>query len=472
MADTIDIPSTADALLARFGSGIVTIGTDIPPRYHQDWAGLSPVLPLALARPTTTKEVSELLAWCNAHGVPVVPQGGLTGISGAAHPEADGVALSLERFNRIETIDVQAGTMTAGAGVVLETAQKAAEDEGLMLGIDIGARGSCQLGGVLATNAGGNTVIRYGMARDHVLGLEVVLADGTILDSMNTMLKNNVGMDLKQLFIGSEGLLGIITRCVLRLNPLPSAKATALVGCAGTPEVVALLRRARGSLGPMLSSFEVMWPSFFHYMSRATKLGSPLAGEHGAYVILEATGFDADETRDALERLLETAFEEALVEDGVLANSIKEERSLWAVRESPAEYETVLGPVIPFDLGIPVARMEEAVQQIEAGIAELFPTARALSYGHIGDSNLHVVVNVPEFGREQPEKPIKKLVYGITKEMGGTVSAEHGIGAIKRDYLPISRTETEIATMRTIKTALDPRGILNPGKSFDQERSA
>lgn len=463
--------SFADNLTAQFGPDVITTGDAIPAKYRTDWAGLDPVLPLALARPRDTAEVSAIVKACHAAGVAVVPQGGLTGISGAAHPEETGIVLSLERLNTIEDIDADSGTLTAGAGVILETAQDAARDKGLMLGIDIGARGSCQLGGVLSTNAGGNTVIRYGMARDHVLGLEVVLADGTVIDGMNTMLKNNAGLDLKQLFIGTEGLLGIITRCVLRLHPLPPARATAFLGCKDTASTIALLRAARAALGPMLSSFEVMWPSFFHYMSKATGLGSPLAGEHGTYIIIEATGFDDTYTRETLERFFETAFEQGLVEDGVLASSVKEERALWAVRESPAEYETVLGPVIPFDVGIPISRMEEAVTAIEAGIAEIFPTARSLSYGHIGDSNLHVVVNVPEAGRDQPHAPVKAKVYEIVRSLGGTISAEHGIGAIKRDYLAYSRTPEEIALMRTIKTVLDPKGILNPGKGFDEEKT-
>ncbi len=456
-------------LLDQFGPDIITPGPEVPAKYHHDWAGLPPVQPLALARPRTTAQVSALLAACHAAGVPVVPQGGLTGISGAAHPVATGITLNLERFNKIEAIDADAGTLTAGAGVILQTAQTAATEQGLMLGIDIGARGSCQLGGVIATNAGGNTVIRYGMARDHVLGLEVVLPDGTVLDGLNTLLKNNAGMDLKQLFIGSEGTLGVITRCVLRLHPLPTARTTAFVGCDDTASVIALLSAARATLGPMLSSFEVMWPSFFDFMSKATGLGSPLSAPHGVYVIIEATGFDAATTRARVDTLLETAFTSDLVRDGVIANSVKEERALWAVRESPAEYETVLGPVIPFDVGIPIAAMETAVQTLQAAIIAEFPTARALAYGHIGDSNLHLVVNVPEAGHNQPSARVKALVYAIVRDLGGTVSAEHGIGAIKKDYLAYSRSPQDIALMRQIKTLLDPKGILNPGKVFDTE---
>ncbi|WP_116083538.1 FAD-binding oxidoreductase [Tropicimonas sp. IMCC34011] len=456
------------ALCSAFDTGVILVGDDIPEHFCSDWAGLPPVRPLALARPRTTEEVSRILALCHDAGIAVVPQGGLTGISGAAHPEKGGIALSLDRMNRIESVDAEGRTLTAGAGAVLETAQNAAREHGLMLGIDIGARGTCQLGGVLATNAGGNTVIRYGMARDHVLGLEVVLADGTVINGMNTLLKNNAGLDLKQLFIGSEGLLGIITRCVLRLHPHPPFTATAFCGCADTQAVISLLSAAGAKLGPMLTSFEVMWPQFFDIMSEGTGAGSPLEGRHGAYVIVEASGFDEGATRTGLETVLEKAFEDGLIEDAVLANSLKEEAALWAVRESPSEYQAILGPIIPFDVGLPLHRMHTAVTQIEAEIAEMYSSARVLSYGHIGDSNLHVVINVPEAGENQPEAEVKELVYGIVSELGGTVSAEHGIGVIKRDYLSYSRTPQEIATMNLIKQALDPKGILNPGKSFHE----
>ncbi|WP_435170701.1 FAD-binding oxidoreductase [Falsirhodobacter sp. 1013] len=452
-------------LLERTFPDIIATGDAIAPKFTHDWAGLPPVRPLALARPRSTAEVSDLLRLCNEQGVPVVPMGGLTGISGGAHPRADAVALSLDRMNAIEEVDVAMGTLSAGAGVVLETAQAAATAHGLMLGIDIGARGSCMLGGVLATNAGGNQVIRYGMAKDHVLGVEAVLADGTILSSMNKMLKNNAGLDLKQLFIGTEGLLGVITRVVLRLQPRPAFTATALVGCAGSAEVIALLAATRRRIGPMLTSFEVMWPSFFDVMSRGANLPSPLAGRHGAYVIIEASGFDAASPRAAMEECLEAALETGLVEDAVLANSAREERGLWAVRESVSEYGTILGALTPFDVGLPLDRMAEAVTALEAAIAARWPDARALSYGHIGDSNLHLVVNIPST-LQQPTREVKALVYDIVRDLGGTVSAEHGIGAIKRDYLSYSRTEAEIATMRLIKSALDPKGILNPGKGF------
>ncbi|MFV0491529.1 MAG: FAD-binding oxidoreductase [Pseudorhodobacter sp.] len=443
------------------------VGVDeVPEAYLRDWSGLDPVRPLALMRPRETAEVSAILKFCHARGIGVVPQGGRSGISGGAMPVAGAIILSLDRMNRIEEVDPQMAVISCGAGVVLEAAQKAAEEAGLMLAVDLGARGSCTIGGVVSTNAGGNQVIRYGMARDHVLGLEVVLADGTIVTAMNRMLKNNAGLDLKQVFIGTEGLYGVVTRAILRLQPRPAFTATAFCGLAGTGAVIALLKRARAVLGPDLTSFEVMWPSFFHHMSESTGLGSPLTGRHGAYVVIEAAGFAEGQSRVALESCLEAAFEAGEVEDAVLAASGREERELWAVRESVAEYGQVVGPLVAFDVGIPLSNMAAAVAQLEAEIAARWPDALALSYGHIGDSNLHLVVAVPSMGRNQPEAEVKKLVYGIVRDMDGTISAEHGIGLIKRDYLSHSRSPEEIATMRLIKAALDPKGILNPGKGL------
>ncbi|MCC5970270.1 MAG: FAD-binding oxidoreductase [Pararhodobacter sp.] len=453
----------AARLTAALGAEVVT--TDIPERNHHDWSGLPPVAPLALIRPRSTAEVSVALALCHETGTPVVPQGGLTGISGGAHPVAGAVALSLERMNRVLAVDPQMATLTVEAGCILQSAQEAAQEAGLMLAVDLGARGSCTLGGVIATNAGGNQVLRYGMARDHVLGLEAVLADGTVLTSMNTMIKNNAGLDLKQLFIGSEGLMGVVTQAVMRLQPRPTHSATAFCGCADTGAMLDLLARTRAALGPALISFEVMWPSFYDFMRAGIEATHPLSGPHGVYVIIEAGGFDVG-LRERLENCLADAMESGALADAVIAASAREERALWAVREAVAEYGRILGPLTAFDVGLPLECMAGAVAQLEAGIATRWPGARALSYGHMGDSNLHLVVNVPQAGAEQPAGAIKAFVYGMIRDLGGTVSAEHGIGAIKRDYLGYSRSDAEIATMRRLKTALDPHGILNPGKGF------
>ena len=454
-----------EKLVSTLGRDVVTEGPQVPARNRQDWAGLPPVQPLALLRPTGTQQVAQALRLCHETGTPVVPQGGLSGLAGAAHPIADGVVLSLDRMNRIEQVDAEAATMTVQAGTVLQAAQQAAVDAGMLLGIDLGARGTCTIGGVLGTNAGGNRVVRYGMARDHVLGLEVVLADGTVLSAMNGLIKNNTGLDLKQLFIGSEGLLGVITRAVLRLQPLPASTATAFCGCPDTASAIAFLARARRSLGPALSAFEAMWPSFFDFMSDGIGAARPLDRPHGVYVIIEASGFD-DTVRDRLETCLPDALAEGSVADAVLANSLRDERALWQVREAVSDYGRLLGPLIAFDVGVPLRHMAETVGRLEAGIAERWPGAIALCYGHLGDNNLHLVVHVPQAGNKQPKGPVEAFVYDVIRDLGGTGSAEHGIGMAKRPYLSITRSEAEIATMRAVKAALDPRAILNPGRGF------
>ena len=454
-----------DRLLADLGPDIVTPGSAAPDRNRQDWSGLPPVEPVALVRPRTTQQVSVALRACHETATPVVTQGGLSGLCGGAHPLAGGVALSLERMTRVLEVDAAQATLTAEAGCVLAVAQAAAAEAGMMLAVDLGARGSCTLGGIISTNAGGNQVLRYGMTRDHVLGLEAVLADGTILPAMNRLLKNNVGLDLKQLFIGAEGTMGVVTQAVFRLHPRPSHGATAFVGLPDSQAMLHLLARARAALGPALVSFEVMWPSFYDVMQAGCGATHPLAGRHGVYVVIEAGGFDPA-TRGRLETLLEGAMEVGVVEDAVIAANLREERSLWAVRESVSEYSRILGKITPFDIGIPLDRMAQAVADLEAMITARWPDARALSYGHMGDSNLHLVVNVPSCGADQPVKEIKAMVYDLTRAVGGTVSAEHGIGTIKRDVIGYSRSEAELATMRALKAALDPKGILNPGKAF------
>ncbi|MEX6507882.1 FAD-binding oxidoreductase [Jiella sp. M17.18] len=454
-----------DLLSDRLDPAIVVSGEAIPERFRHDWSGQKPVRPLALIRPRSTEEVSATLALCHEAGIGVVPQGGLTGLAGGAHPVEGCVALSLERLNRIEEVDPAMATMTAGAGVVLQTAQAAAEEAGLFLALDLGARGSCTVGGVLSTNAGGNRVIRYGMAREHVLGLEVVLADGTVVTSLNKMLKDNAGYDSKQLFIGSEGTLGVITRAVLRLQPRPTFSTSALCGCRDFAAALSLLKAARACLGPSLTSFEVMWPSFYHFMGDSLpSLPQPLRGRHGLYVLIEVSGFDAERDAERLETLLGERLEAGEVEDAVLAASGKDVAALWAIRESVSEYSKVLGPVAAFDVGLPSHVTGSVVERLEAAMAERWPDAIALSYGHVGDSNLHFVAHVPSAGAVQPSAEISALVYGTVRAAGGTISAEHGIGTLKRDYLPYSRSSAELDLMRRMKTALDPRGILNPGK--------
>ena len=456
-------------LLAGLPAHTVVLGAAIEPKYWHDWSGLPPVQPVALLRPRGTEEVAAAMALCARLGLPLVPQGGLTGLAGGAQPVAGGVVLSLERMGAIEEIDTVMGTMTVGAGARLAEIQEAAEQAGLYFPLDLGARGSCTIGGNLATNAGGNRVIRYGMARDQVLGLEVVLADGTVVSTLNKMIKNNAGYDLKQLFIGSEGTLGIITRVVLRLQARPLSMATALCGCPDYAAVIGLLKAARARLGPSLSAFEVMWPSFVDTMTaRLPALRRPFAEAHGVYVLVEASAFHEEGASAQLEACLAPLLEQGLLGDVVVGASERDARQLWAVRDSVSEYSKVLGPVIGFDIGLPTAAMGDAVAQVQQEVRAQWPDAHVLCYGHIGDSNLHVVVNVPSAGARQPQEAVDQLVYGLVRRLGGTVSAEHGIGLTKKAFVGFTRSPQELALMRRLKDcrlpALDPFGMLNPGK--------
>ncbi|MDP9899284.1 FAD-binding oxidoreductase [Variovorax ginsengisoli] len=455
------------ALLDRLGSVAVLSGPDIPERNTNDWGPHGPVRPLAVVRPSEPAGVAAAMQICHQHGIAVVPQGGLTGLCGGARPIAGAIALSLERLVGIEEIDPAASSMTVLAGTPLEVVQRAAEAAGFFMPLDLGARGSCAIGGNLSTNAGGNRVIRYGMARDMVLGIEVVLPDGTLVTSLNKLLKNNAGYDLKHLFIGSEGTLGIITRAVLRLHPKPASTMVAMCALSDYAGVLALLAAARRELGPLLSAFEVMWPD---YWSAATgevpNVRNPFAGDttpYGAYVLVEALGTDPAVDMPRFEAWLERRLEVGDVPNAVVAQSMAEVAQLWGVRDACSEFVSVFGPHIPFDVGLPTGRMDEFAERCAAGLRARLPGCRSLYYGHIGDGNLHLVAWVPG-APSQPEHEIEQVVYGLVREFGGSVSAEHGIGTLKKPWLGHARSPEEIALMRTLKHALDPTGILNPGK--------
>ncbi len=455
------------ALEAVVGPGGVLVGEAIPERHHADWSGLPPVRPRALVRPRSTEEVAGVLAACHARGVPVVPQGGLTGLCGGARPSPEAVALSLERLSGVEEIDPAMATMTVRAGTPLEAVQQAADAAGFLVPLDLGARGSCAIGGNLSTNAGGNRVIRYGMAREMVLGLEVVLADGTIVSQLNKMLKNNAGYDLKQLFLGSEGTLGVITRAVLRLWPKPRVTSAAFCGLPDFPAVVRLLEAARARLAGQLSAFEVMWPNFYDLIvARAAGVRAPLSGRHAFYVLLEAQGSDERFDAPRFETFLEEALEGGLLADAAVARKEADVRAFWAIRDAVAEWGRIIGPHFGFDLGLPIAATEAFARAARAALEARFPGTVAVFFGHLGDSNLHVVVHVPGVA-EQPYTEVTEILYGLVRAHGGTISAEHGIGTLKKPWLAHARSAAEIALMGKLKAALDPRGILNPGKVVD-----
>lgn len=453
-----------DALRAALGADSVFTGSDIGPRHQGDWllkAGPDDS-PFALTRPRTTDDVSAVLRICHAAGVPVVPQGGLTGLTGGAVPVRGAVLLSLERMRAVEEVDPTAGTITVQAGVPLQAVQEAADAAGMLFPLDIGGRGSCLIGGNLSTNAGGNRVLRYGMARDLVLGLEAVLADGTVMTSLNKMLKNNAAYDLKHLFIGSEGTLGVITRAVLRLFPRPMTTNTALCGFDSFDRIYAFLRSARAHLGGTLSAFETMWQAFY---ARAIEGKTrPLGTGHIAYVLVESMGTDPSRDAEHFSALIEQALEAGVVADAVIAQSLKETQQIWAIRDASGELVQKLKPVGNYDVSVPTAEIDAFVAECTKRLRAQWEGAETICFGHLADSNLHMFVKVP--ATPFPEHEIDDVVYGCVRDWRGSISAEHGIGLLKKEYLDYSRTPAEIALMKTLRRALDPKGILNPGKVF------
>lgn len=446
------------------GEGGLLTGADVRARAAGAW-NPEPVAADAIVRPRSTEEVAAVLALCHRHGQPVVPHGGLTGLVEGAHTRAGDLALSTERMNAIEDLDEAGRTLTVQAGAPLQAVQEAAADAGLLFALDLGARGSATVGGNLATNAGGNRVIRYGMAREQVLGLEAVLADGTVLSAMNHMLKNNAALDLKQLFIGSEGTLGVITRAVLRLRERPASRCTALAATDRLDRVIGLLKHADAALGGTLSAYEVLWRAFYRLVTRPEAgHAAPLGREHAYYVLLEAEGGDAEHDPARFEAVMAEAMEAGLVTDAVVATSHRERNALWALRDD-VEQAHDQGPHFTFDVSLRIADMEAYVAQVRADLDATFPANRTWVFGHLGDGNLHLVVNV---GDDEPDtrRRVEGIVYEPLAVIGGSVSAEHGIGLEKKTWLHLSRSDAEIETLRRLKRALDPKGILNPGKVF------
>lgn len=419
-----------------------------------------------IARPRTTEQVSQVLKVCHDHNVTVVTHGGLTGLVHAADARPCDVILSLELMRTIEQVDTIQRTAVAQAGVTLQALQEAAEAEGLCFPLDLGGRGTATLGGNAATNAGGNRVIRYGMMRDMVLGLEVVLADGTVVSSMNQLIKNNTGYDLKQLFIGSEGTLGVITRLVLRLREKSLTRNMAFVAAENFSRVAQLLKHMDGGLGGSLSAFEVMWRDFYTLVTSEPAQGKPpVESSHEFYVLIESQGASPEQDAHAFQRVLESAFSEGLIVDAAIAQSEQDCLDFWCLRDD-VEQTFRWGEPIIFDVSLPTSTMEAYTQTVRADIEAQLPGARVWIFGHLGDGNLHLCVQTKAGDAVKHRQTIERCVYEPLQSIGGSVSAEHGIGLEKKPYLHLCRSETEIAVMRAIKAALDPKCLLNPGKIF------
>lgn len=451
-------------LHAVLGSSHVIGGEELRQRPISHW-NAEPTEALALLRPATTEQVSEVLRLCHQFDQPVVTQGGRTGCAQGAEAQPNEVILSLERMTAIESIDTIGGTIRVQAGAILEVVQQAVLEHQWCFPLDLGARGSCTIGGNVATNAGGINVLRYGMMRQLLLGLEAVLADGTVVSSMNEMLKNNSGFDLKQLFVGTEGCLGVVTRAVLRLYPKPSSCQSAMVALNRFEDVAELLNVAQRSLAGTLSAYEVMWGDYFHRVTGPGGHRPPLSRDYPYYVMLEAEGADTDTDGERFQCLMEQALEDGLIVDAVIPQSESERRQLWEIRENfEALYQQ--GPTYLYDVSLPITRMRAYVTDVKQALAKRWPNVPCYVIGHIADGNLHLFITPPNDGNDHHAEADQD-VYEYLSHYQGAVSAEHGIGFEKKPWLGYSRSATEIEIMKQLKRSLDPKSILNPGRVFD-----
>jgi FAD/FMN-containing dehydrogenase len=455
-----------DDLLQRLesllGPGGVLVGDDVHGRSAGIWRD-DTLVARAIARPRDTEQVSAVLALCHERGQSVVTHGGLTGLVHGADAGPEELVLSTERMTAIEAIDPLGRTVRVQAGVPLATLQDAVAEHDLIFPLDLGARGSCRIGGNLATNAGGNRVVRFGMTRENTLGVEAVLADGTVVPALNRMVKNNSGFDLKHWFIGTEGTLGVITRAVLRLREAPRSRVSALLAVESFDAVTRLLKHLDAGLGGALSAFEVMWQGFYDVVAQPpVRETPPLPPGQPYYVLCEAMGGDPVGDAARFEAVLARAMEDGLAVDAVLADTEARQADLWRLRDS-VDALFVFGPYQIFDVSLAIGDMPAYVAQVEKSVAAIAPDARLFTFGHLGDGNLHFLA-APGADDAETRLAVERAVYEPLGAIGGGVSAEHGIGLEKKRWLDLSRSEAEIELMRRMRTALDPRGILNPGK--------
>ena len=461
-----------DACRAAVGSEHVLTGDQDTAPYLTDWRGRFTGRCRAVLRPADTGQVASLVRLCGAHRVPIVPQGGRTGLVLGSVPDASGTAvvLSLRRLQRIRAIDTFNRTMTVDAGCILYDVQQAALEHGLLFPLSLAAEGSCSIGGNLATNAGGTGVLRYGNTRELCLGLEVVTAQGEVWDSLRGLRKDNTGYDLRDLYIGAEGTLGVITGAVLKLFPQPKAAITALVGLCSPGDALTLLKLLEAECGPTLTGFELMSDVCLRLVaSHFPSLARPFPGHYPQYALLELSSHESEQHGVALlESAIEQALETGIVQDAVVATSIAQSRALWAIREHIPLAQAAAGKNIKHDISLPISRIADFIEATDARLQADFPGVQVVCFGHLGDGNLHYNIAPPEgiahedFLAEQ--LPVNRIVHDSVAAFGGSISAEHGVGALKRDELPRYKSAVELNLMRALKAALDPLGIMNPGK--------
>ena len=461
-----------DACRAIVGAGhVLTTDADTSP-YLTDWRGRFTGRTRAVLRPADTAQVAALVRQCAQYRVPVVPQGGRTGLVLGSVPDASGqaVVLSLRRLNRIRAIDAFNRTMTVDAGCILHDIQRAAADQGMLFPLSLAAEGSCTIGGNLATNAGGTGVLRYGNTRELCLGLEVVTAQGEVWDALRGLRKDNTGYDLRDLYIGAEGTLGIITGAVLKLFPQPKAAITALVALRSPGDALELLKLVEAECGPTLTGYELMSDICLRLVAgHFPDLPQPFPDRYPHYALLELSSHESEQHGVALlENAIERALEASLAQDAVVATSIAQSRGLWAIREHIPLAQAAAGKNIKHDISVPISRIADFIEVTDRRLDDAYPGVQVVCFGHLGDGNLHYNIAPPDGIHHDDflahQEPINRIVHDSVAAFGGSISAEHGVGALKRDELPRYKSDIELNLMRAIKTALDPLGIMNPGK--------
>tara|TARA_B100000767_G_C19772089_1_gene540601 strand:+ start:518 stop:1903 length:1386 start_codon:yes stop_codon:yes gene_type:complete len=435
-------------------------------RFTHIWKTDIPLEAKAVIFPTSTEQVSQIMKLCHCLKQEVIIHGGLTNLVGATETESDQLVIAIDKMNIIEEVDAQSRTITAQAGAILEHMIDAAAEKELLLPMNFGAKGSAQIGGVVSSNAGGLRVFKYGMTRQMVLGLEAVLPNGTIISSLKKIIKDNSGYDLKQIFIGSEGTLGIITKVILRLSEAPASRSSAIVGIQNYDKVIQLLKFLEKNLAGALSSFELMWKDTYKAMTGdSSHLNGPLSSEYSYYVFVESLGSQPKEDYDRLENLISQSLEIELIQDGVMAQSERELNSMWQIREDVSILATQANFDQHFDISIPIPLIGELIEKSTQELYELPFVERVFTFGHVADGNIHYIIGKKENSPEIIEE-VNRIIYRQLKEVGGSVSAEHGIGLHKKAYLSTSRTDEEIQLMKILKKTLDTKNILNPGRIF------
>ncbi|MDG2491622.1 MAG: FAD-binding oxidoreductase [Flavobacteriaceae bacterium] len=435
-------------------------------RFTHIWKTDIPLEAKAVIFPSSTEEVSEIMKYCYGIKQEVIVHGGLSNLVGGTETESNQLVISLDKMNLIEEVDPQSKTITAQAGTILENMIDAAKEKNLLLPMSFGAKGSAHIGGVVSTNAGGLRVFRYGMTRQMVLGLEAVLPDGTIISSLKKIIKDNSGYDLKQLFIGSEGTLGIVTKVIFRLSEAPTSRSSAIVGIDSYEQVIDLLKYLEKNLAGTLSGFELMWKNTYAAMTGdQSHLTAPMSTEYNYYVFVESLGSQPKQDYERLENLIGNSLEMELIQDGVMMQSERELNSIWQIREDVSILAGQANFDQHFDISIPIPLIGELVDQAVKELNKFPFVERIFTFGHVADGNIHFIIGKKENNPKIIEA-INEVIYRPLKEVGGSVSAEHGIGIHKKAYLATSRSKEEIDMMKTLKLTFDPLNILNPGRIF------